>query len=118
MIGWAVAVLEAVPNKDDNAFKTRLVNFLNEKTSKGTFYGNYKPQSDLSSVVEKYMNKELDIEKFITHKVSFSEINKAFDYVHAERAVYPVHHPHGRLDSRVLPRRDLSSIEGFFCVNI
>ncbi|PON74474.1 Alcohol dehydrogenase superfamily, zinc-type [Parasponia andersonii] len=118
MIGWAVAVLVAVPNEDDNAFKNRLVNFLNERTSKCTFFGNYKPRSDLPSVVEKYMNKELDVEKFIAHKVSFSEINKTFDYVHAERAVYPVRHPHGRLDSRVLPSRDLSSIEGFFCVNI
>jgi len=44
-----------VPNKDD-AFKTHPVNFLNERTLKGTFYGNYKPRTDLPSVVEKYMN--------------------------------------------------------------
>nr|GEU45738.1 alcohol dehydrogenase 1 [Tanacetum cinerariifolium] len=28
---------------------------------------------------KKYMNKELEVEKFITHEVGFSEINKAFD---------------------------------------
>ena len=53
--GWGVAVLVGVPNKDD-AFKTHPVNFLNERTLKGTFYGNYKPRTDLPSVVEKYMN--------------------------------------------------------------
>nr|CAD1842086.1 unnamed protein product [Ananas comosus var. bracteatus] len=55
----------------------------------GTFFGNYKPRTDLPSVVEKYMNKEhiyacfsqLELEKFITHSVPFSEINKAFDYM-------------------------------------
>lgn len=45
-----------MPNKDD-AFKTHPMNFLNERTLKGTFYGNYKPRTDLPGVVEKYMNK-------------------------------------------------------------
>ncbi|VVA33458.1 PREDICTED: alcohol, partial [Prunus dulcis] len=76
--GWGVAVLVGVPNKDD-AFKTHPVNFLNERTLKGTFYGNYKPRSDLPGVVEMYMNKELEVDKFITHSVPFAEINKAFD---------------------------------------
>ncbi|BBH08789.1 alcohol dehydrogenase 1 [Prunus dulcis] len=76
--GWGVAVLVGVPSKDD-AFKTHPVNFLNERTLKGTFYGNYKPRSDLPGVVEMYMNKELEVDKFITHSVPFAEINKAFD---------------------------------------
>lgn len=78
--GWGVAVLVGVPNKDDT-FKTHPMNLLNGRTLKGTFFGNYKPRSDLPSVVEKYMNKEFDLEKFITHEVPFSEINKAFDYM-------------------------------------
>ncbi|KAK9901153.1 hypothetical protein M0R45_002255 [Rubus argutus] len=57
--GWGVAVLVGVPNKDD-AFKTHPMNLLNERTLKGTFYGNYKPRTDLPGVVEKYMNKELE----------------------------------------------------------
>ncbi|KAI3974607.1 hypothetical protein MKX01_000119 [Papaver californicum] len=76
--GWGVAVLVGVPNKDD-AFKTHPMNLLNERTLKGTFFGNYKPRSDLPSVVEMYMNKELELEKFITHEVPFADINKAFD---------------------------------------
>lgn len=54
--GWGVAVLVGVPSKDD-AFKTHPMNFLNERTLKGTFYGNYKPRTDLPSVVEMVMNK-------------------------------------------------------------
>ncbi|THG01995.1 hypothetical protein TEA_002561 [Camellia sinensis var. sinensis] len=74
-----VAVLVGVPHKDA-VFKTHPVNFLNGRTQ-GTFLGNYKPQSDIPSVVEKYMNKELELEKFITHQVPFSEIYKAFEYM-------------------------------------
>lgn len=78
--GWGVAVLVGVPSKDD-AFTTHPMNFLNERTLKGTFFGNYKPRTDLPSVVEKYMNKELELEKFITHEVAFKDINKAFEYM-------------------------------------
>ncbi|KAJ0085324.1 hypothetical protein Patl1_08150 [Pistacia atlantica] len=80
--GWGVAVLVGVPNKDDE-FKTHPINFLTERTLKGTFFGNFKPRSDIPNVVEKYMKNELDLqlEKFITHSVPFSEINKAFDYM-------------------------------------
>ena len=51
-----MAVLVGVPHKEA-VFKTHPVNFLNERTLKGTFFGNYKPRSDLPSVVEMYMNK-------------------------------------------------------------
>lgn len=101
--GWGVAVLVGVPSKDD-AFKTHPMNLLNERTLKGTFFGNYKPRTDIPGVVEKYMNKviiplflpwvssfvpnnsfvylqELELDKFITHSVPFAEINKAFDYM-------------------------------------
>ncbi|CAM8998702.1 hypothetical protein QQ045_002239 [Rhodiola kirilowii] len=78
--GWGVAVLVGVPNKDD-LIKTSPMNFLNERTLKGTFYGNYKPRTDIPKVVDRYMSKELEVEKFITHRIKFSEINKAFEYM-------------------------------------
>ncbi|KAK4370485.1 hypothetical protein RND71_009960 [Anisodus tanguticus] len=76
--GWGVAVLVGVPHIEA-VFKTHPMNLLNERTLKGTFFGNYKPRSDIPSVVEKYMNKELELEKFITHTLPFAQINKAFD---------------------------------------
>ncbi|XP_057964734.1 alcohol dehydrogenase 2-like [Malania oleifera] len=78
--GWGVAVLVGVPNKDV-VFMTKPINVLNERTLKGTFFGNYKPRTDLPSVVDLYMNKKLELEKFITHRLPFSEINKAFEYM-------------------------------------
>jgi len=78
--GWGVAVLVGVPHSDA-VFATSPVNFLNERTLKGTFFGNYKPRSDLPGLVELYLDKKLELEKFITHEVSFADINKAFDYM-------------------------------------
>ncbi|KAF2284491.1 hypothetical protein GH714_025736 [Hevea brasiliensis] len=76
--GWGVAVLVGVPNKEA-VFMTKPINVLNERTLKGTFFGNYKPRTDLPSVVEMYMNKKLELDKFITHRLPFSDINKAFE---------------------------------------
>ncbi|KAK1267166.1 Alcohol dehydrogenase 1 [Acorus gramineus] len=76
--GWGVAVLVGVPHKDA-VFMTKPINILNERTLKGTFFGNYKPRTDIPKVVEMYMKKELELDKFLTHRVKFSEINKAFE---------------------------------------
>jgi len=78
--GWGVAVLVGVPHSND-VFATSPLNFLSERTLKGTFFGNYKPRSDLPGLVELYLAKKLELEKFITHEVSFANINKAFDYM-------------------------------------
>lgn len=48
---------------------------------KGTFFGNHKPRSDLPGLVELYLDKKLELDKFITHEVSFANINEAFDYM-------------------------------------
>lgn len=56
MQGWGVAVLVGVPNKDA-LFMTKPINLLNERTLKGTFFANYKPRTDLPSVVDMYINK-------------------------------------------------------------
>ncbi|KAH7671037.1 Alcohol dehydrogenase protein [Dioscorea alata] len=78
--GWGVAVLVGMPHKDA-VFKTHPMKLLHQRTLKGTFFGNYKPRSDLPAIVEKYMNKELELEKFITHEVPFTEINKAYEFM-------------------------------------
>ncbi|KAL8166155.1 hypothetical protein V2J09_007654 [Rumex salicifolius] len=59
-----------------DAFKIHPVNFLNERTLKGTFYGNFKPRTDIPKVVERNhciyrssgIMQELEVEKFITHE--------------------------------------------------
>jgi len=54
--GWGVVVLVGVPHSDA-VFATSPVNFLNERTLKGTFFGNYKPRTDLPGLVELYLDK-------------------------------------------------------------
>ncbi|KAK6784203.1 hypothetical protein RDI58_017657 [Solanum bulbocastanum] len=59
--GWGVAVLVGVPHKEA-LFKTYPKNFLNERTLKETFFGNYKSSLDIPSV--KLCERQLNITEF------------------------------------------------------
>ena len=58
--GWGVVVYVGVPNKGD-AFKTHPMSFLNERTLKGTLFGNYKPRSYLPFVMKKIHDKVIKL---------------------------------------------------------
>ncbi|KAK4390875.1 Alcohol dehydrogenase-like 7 [Sesamum angolense] len=38
-----------------------------------------KPKSDVPILIKRYIDKELELDKFVTHEVSFDDINKAID---------------------------------------
>ncbi|KAL4194790.1 hypothetical protein AMTRI_Chr05g61280 [Amborella trichopoda] len=84
MIPWECAVL-IVPNRKfqqylecsvtvrvgvlckEAMFKTHPMNVLNERTLKGTFFGNYMRHSDLLSIIDKYMKKVHIICRSLSH---------------------------------------------------
>ncbi|KAK6131402.1 hypothetical protein DH2020_034845 [Rehmannia glutinosa] len=49
------------------------------KTIMGSLFGGLKPKSDIPILIKRYLDKELELDKFVTHEVSFQDINKAFD---------------------------------------
>ncbi|KAL8522021.1 hypothetical protein ACS0TY_012249 [Phlomoides rotata] len=51
------------------------------RTIKGSVYGGVRPQTDLPKIVEKCVNKEIDLDQLITHEISLDQINKGFEYM-------------------------------------
>ncbi|KAI4336721.1 hypothetical protein L6164_015212 [Bauhinia variegata] len=49
------------------------------KTLMGSLFGGLKPKSDIPILIKRYMDKELQLDEFVTHEVKFKDINKAFD---------------------------------------
>ncbi|CAN1315372.1 Alcohol dehydrogenase-like 7 [Linum perenne] len=45
----------------------------------GSLFGGLKPKSDIPILLKHYMNKELELDKFVTHEMDFKDINTAFD---------------------------------------
>ncbi|KAF5747277.1 alcohol dehydrogenase family protein [Tripterygium wilfordii] len=75
--GWGLTVTLGVPKaKPQIAAHYGLL--LSGRTLKGSLFGGWKPKSDLPSLVEMYMKKEIHVDEFITHNLPFEEVNKAF----------------------------------------
>ncbi|KAI0498567.1 hypothetical protein KFK09_019455 [Dendrobium nobile] len=51
------------------------------KTIIGSILGGTKVKVDIPIFIKKYLDKELQLDEFITHEVGFGDINKAFDYL-------------------------------------
>ncbi|CAN6290398.1 unnamed protein product [Urochloa humidicola] len=52
---------------------------LHGKSVIGSLFGGVKPKEDIPILADKYLNKELELDKFITHEVGLKDINEAFD---------------------------------------
>ncbi|XP_052202410.1 alcohol dehydrogenase-like 1 [Diospyros lotus] len=52
---------------------------LTGKTITGSLLGGCNPKSDIPVLAQKYLNKEVRLDEFVTHEVSLRDINRAFD---------------------------------------
>ncbi|XVE95264.1 hypothetical protein REPUB_Repub02eG0081300 [Reevesia pubescens] len=76
--GWGKTVILGVEmHGTPLALNTHLL--LRGRSVTGSLFGGFKPKSDIPLLAEKYLDKELNLDGFISHEVSFQDINKAFD---------------------------------------
>ncbi|PIA56785.1 hypothetical protein AQUCO_00700850v1 [Aquilegia coerulea] len=76
--GWGKTVILGVDPKTQLTFGSFDI-LHSGKSIMGSFYGNLKPKSDIPLLLQRYMNKELNLDDFVTHEVGLEDINKAFD---------------------------------------
>ncbi|KAH7524347.1 hypothetical protein FEM48_Zijuj06G0109800 [Ziziphus jujuba var. spinosa] len=88
--GWGKTVILGVEMLG-TPLTLKSFDILRGRTVTGSLFGGLKPKTDIPLLVTKYLNKarskawclvefqELNLDSFISHKVSFKEINKAFD---------------------------------------
>ncbi|KXG36719.1 hypothetical protein SORBI_3002G379200 [Sorghum bicolor] len=53
----------------------------------GSLFGGIKPKDDIPVLAHKYLDKELELDEFITHQVGFEDINRAFDLLQQGRCL-------------------------------
>ncbi|CAK9166011.1 unnamed protein product [Ilex paraguariensis] len=57
----------------------KFIPLLCGRTVKGSIYGGVRIRSDLPTIIDKCINKEIQLDELLTHEVSLAEINKAFE---------------------------------------
>ena len=82
--------------------KTRLALALAEQASargfqlvtgrvwKGTAFGGARGRTDVPKIVDWYMEGKIEIDPMITHTMPLSDINRAFDLMHAGKSIRSV----------------------------
>uniref|UniRef100_A0A0V0I8P4 Putative alcohol dehydrogenase-like 6-like n=1 Tax=Solanum chacoense TaxID=4108 RepID=A0A0V0I8P4_SOLCH len=76
--GWGLTVTLGVP-KQKPEVTAHFGLLLNGRTLTGSLFGGWKPKSEIPSLVEMYLKKEIELDDLITHTLPFEDINTAFD---------------------------------------
>lgn len=76
--GWGKTIVLGV-EMHGSPLCVNATDILQGKCITGSLFGGIKAKTDIPILAQRYLNDELHLDKFITHEVSFKDINQAFD---------------------------------------
>jgi S-(hydroxymethyl)glutathione dehydrogenase/alcohol dehydrogenase len=79
--GWGVSVIIGVAGAGQE-IATRPFQLVTGRVWKGTAFGGARGRTDVPRIVEWYMDKKIEIDPLITHKLPLERINEAFALMH------------------------------------
>ncbi|RLA20447.1 MAG: S-(hydroxymethyl)glutathione dehydrogenase/class III alcohol dehydrogenase [Gammaproteobacteria bacterium] len=80
--GWGESIIIGVAGAGQE-ISTRPFQLVTGRVWRGSAFGGVKGRSQLPGYVEKYMQGELKVDEFVSHTMPLSEINRAFELMHA-----------------------------------
>ncbi|KAL8162368.1 hypothetical protein V2J09_013857 [Rumex salicifolius] len=78
--GWGRTIILGV-DLHGKPLNLDCIQILQGRSVMGCFFGGMKHKTDIPMLADKYLQKELSLDGYITHEVDFEDINKAFDYL-------------------------------------
>jgi S-(hydroxymethyl)glutathione dehydrogenase / alcohol dehydrogenase len=87
--GWGVSVIIGVAGAGQE-IATRPFQLVTGRVWKGTAFGGARGRTDVPKIVDWYMEKKIEIDPLITHKLPLERINEAFDLMHEGKSIRTV----------------------------
>ncbi len=87
--GWGVSVIIGVAGAGQE-IKTRPFQLVTGRVWKGTAFGGARGRTDVPKIVDWYMEGRINIDDLITHQMPLTDINRAFDLMHAGESIRSV----------------------------
>lgn len=87
--GWGVSVIIGVAGAGQE-ISTRPFQLVTGRVWKGSAFGGARGRTDVPRLIDWYMDKKIEIDPLITHKLSLEKINDAFDMMHAGTSIRAV----------------------------
>ncbi|CAI5465154.1 unnamed protein product, partial [Closterium sp. Yama58-4] len=89
--GWGESVIIGVAAAGQE-ISTRPFQLVTGRVWRGTAFGGFKSRTDVPQLVDKYLNKEIKVDEYITHNLPLSKISEAFDLLHGGKCLRAVIH--------------------------
>ncbi|VAH43684.1 unnamed protein product [Triticum turgidum subsp. durum] len=77
-MGWGKTVVLGVSN-GVAPISIPSQDILRGRSVVGSLFGGLKPKADIPILAQKYLDKELELDEFVTHEMGFHDINAAFE---------------------------------------
>ncbi|KAL2503917.1 Alcohol dehydrogenase-like 7 [Abeliophyllum distichum] len=77
--GWGKTIVLGVEKPGTQLSLNSLVILHSGKTLMGSLFGGFKPKTDIPVLAKSYMDRELQLDDFVTHEMKFDDINRAFN---------------------------------------
>ncbi len=87
--GWGTSVVIGVAGAGQE-IATRPFQLVTGRVWKGTAFGGARGRTDVPKIVDWYMDKKIEIDSLITHKLPLDKINDAFELMHAGTSIRAV----------------------------
>ncbi len=87
--GWGVSVVIGVAGSGQE-ISTRPFQLVTGRVWKGSAFGGARGRTDVPKIVDWYMDKKIDIDTLITHKLPLARINESFDLMHEGKSIRTV----------------------------
>ena len=87
--GWGVSVIIGVAGAGQE-IATRPFQLVTGRVWKGTAFGGARGRTDVPRLIDWYMERKIEIDSMITHKLPLERINEAFDLMHAGTSIRTV----------------------------
>ncbi|HEY3149447.1 MAG TPA: S-(hydroxymethyl)glutathione dehydrogenase/class III alcohol dehydrogenase [Dongiaceae bacterium] len=87
--GWGVSVIIGVAGAGQE-ISTRPFQLVTGRVWKGTAFGGARGRTDVPKIVDWYMDKKINIDDLITHKLALKDINQGFDLMHQGKSIRSV----------------------------
>ncbi len=87
--GWGLSVIIGVAAAGAE-ISTRPFQLVTGRTWKGTAFGGARGRTDVPRIVDWYMDKKIEIDPMITHRLPLDRINEGFDLMHEGKSIRAV----------------------------
>jgi S-(hydroxymethyl)glutathione dehydrogenase/alcohol dehydrogenase len=87
--GWGQSIIIGVAGAGKE-IATRPFQLVTGRVWKGTAFGGARGRTDVPKLVDWYMEKKIEIDSLITHKMPLEKINDAFDLMHEGKSIRAV----------------------------